>query len=381
MSQGTLQRVRFGMIGGGSGSAIGGVHRMALALDGRGELVAGALSSTPERARESAREIGLSAERSYDSWQELIAGESVREADDRVEAVSVVTPNHSHFEIARACLDVGFHVVLDKPMVCDSSEASRLAEAVASSGVSLTVTYNYSGYPLVREARHLVASGAIGAVRKVFVEYHQGWLANDLESSGHKQASWRTDPAQSGGAGALGDIGTHAEHLTRFVTGQAPSELCADVRTYVAGRRVDDDASVFLRYASGASGVLTCSQVCIGAENGLTLRVFGDAGSIAWQQESPEQLVFHDANGKRTVMTRGGDGLSRDAADATRTPPGHPEGFIEAFANIYRGAIERVRGIDSSLSRFAPTVEDGAVGVRFVEKCLSSNGSWVSLSD
>jgi predicted dehydrogenase len=369
------------MIGGGSGSGIGGVHRMALALDGRGELVAGALSSTPERSQGSAREIGLSTERSYDSWQKLIAGESALEAGDRVEAVSVVTPNHSHFEIARACLDAGFHVVLDKPMVCDSSEASRLAAAVASSGVSLTVTYNYSGYPLIREARHLVASGAIGAVRKVIVEYHQGWLASDLESSGHKQASWRTDPAKSGGAGALGDIGTHAEHLARFVTGQAPSELCADVRTYVGGRRVDDDASVFLRYASGASGVLTCSQVCIGSDNGLTLRVFGDAGSIAWQQESSEQLVFHDSCGKRTVMTRGGDRLSRDAADSTRTPPGHPEGFIEAFANIYRGAIERVRGIDSSLSRLAPTVEDGAAGVRFVEKCLSSKGSWVSFSD
>ena len=255
------RKVRFGMVGGGRGAFIGPVHRIALALDGQGELIAGALSSTPERALSSAQAIGLHPDRSYESWQNMLTVESAREPADRIDAVSIVTPNNTHREIACAFLDAGFHVVLDKPMVCDAREAEQLRESVALSKATLTVTYNYSGYPLVREARSIVSSGALGAIRKMFVRYHQGWLSNDIESSGHKQASWRTNPETTGGAGALGDIGTHAEHLVHFITGLEPSELCADVRTFVSGRCVDDDASVLLRYPNGR---LWCADVFTG---------------------------------------------------------------------------------------------------------------------
>jgi predicted dehydrogenase len=372
--------VRFGMVGGGQDAFIGAVHRMAMALDARGVLVAGALSSTPERAIASARGLGLASDRSYASWRDMLERESRRDASERIEAMSIVTPNHTHFEIACACLEAGFHVVLDKPMVCTTDEARRLVDIAEASDASLTVTYNYSGYPLVREAREIVRAGALGSIRKIDVRYLQGWLSSDLESSGQKQASWRTDPERSGGAGALGDIGTHAEHLARFITGLTPSELCAEVRTFVPGRRVDDDASVLLRYADGASGVLTCSQVCFGEENGLALRVYGDRGALTWRQEDPNRLEYRDADGVLRVLTRGADGLSDSAALSTRIPPGHPEGFVEAFANIYRGAIDRVRSTDSVLARLAPDVHDGAFGVRFVEACLSSGGEWVSLA-
>lgn len=376
----TPRRVRFGMVGGGQGAFIGPVHRTALALDGQGELVAGALSSTPERALASAQEIGLAHDRSYGSWQDMLDAEADRNPDDRINAVSIVTPNNTHREIACAFLDAGFHIVLDKPMVCDAREAEQLRRSAASSEATLTVTYNYSGYPLVREAKSIVASGELGAIRKVFVRYHQGWLSHDLEASGHKQASWRTDPGATGGVGALGDIGTHAEHLARFITGLEPSELCADVRTCVPGRRVDDDASVLLRYPTGASGVLTCSQVCFGEENGLAIRIFGEKGSLSWAQEQPNRLQHRDQTGELRIITRGPGHLSLEARASTRTPPGHPEGFLEAFANIYLGAIDRVRKVNSIHATLAPTVEDGALGVAFVEACLASQGEWVSLS-
>ncbi len=374
------RKVRFGMVGGGRGAFIGPVHRIALALDGQGELIAGALSSTPERALSSAQAIGLHPDRSYESWQNMLTVESAREPADRIDAVSIVTPNNTHREIACAFLDAGFHVVLDKPMVCDAREAEQLRESVALSKATLTVTYNYSGYPLVREARSIVSSGALGAIRKMFVRYHQGWLSNDIESSGHKQASWRTNPETTGGAGALGDIGTHAEHLVHFITGLEPSELCADVRTFVSGRCVDDDASVLLRYPNGASGVLTCSQVCFGEENGLTIQIYGERGSLSWAQEEPNRLLHRDEIGVLRVITRGHDHLSPEAQASTRTPPGHPEGFLEAFANIYLGVIDRVRAVNSAHARLAPGVDDGARGVAFVEACLASNGQWVSLA-
>jgi predicted dehydrogenase len=250
------------------------------------------------------------------------------------------------------------------------------------SRASLTVTYNYSGYPMVREARERIANGELGTVRKIFVEYHQGWLATDIESGGQKQASWRTDPAKTGGAGALGDIGTHAEQLAAFVTGQRPEAVCADVKTFVEGRRVDDDASVLLRYASGASGVLTCSQVCWGEENGLSIRVYGERGLLAWRQEQPNELRMRDSDGALRVLTRGSASLGGNAGASTRTPSGHPEGFIEAFANIYRGAADRVRGDDSVHSTLAPGVDDGLHGVHFVERVLESSragGVWTTL--
>ncbi|GAB4551794.1 MAG: Gfo/Idh/MocA family oxidoreductase [Phycisphaerales bacterium] len=371
--------VRFGMVGGGQDAFIGAIHRMALALDGRGTLVAGALSSTPDRAIDSARALNLAPERSYPTWRAMLEAEAQRPRDERIDAVSIVTPNHTHFEIASACLSAGFHVVLDKPMVCNANEAEQLIKAAERSSATLTVTYNYSGYPLVREARAIVEQGTLGAIRKVFVRYHQGWLSSDLESSGQKQAAWRTDPAKSGGAGALGDIGTHAEHLARFITGMTPHELCADVNAYVNGRRVDDDAGVLLRYPTGATGVLTCSQVCFGEENGLSIQIYGEHGALAWHQEKPNRLELRDTSGRLRIVTRGEPGLSEGAAASTRTPTGHPEGFIEAFANIYRGAIDRVRAHESVHASLAPDVYDGAAGIRFVEACLATKGAWVSL--
>lgn len=373
------RKIRFGMVGGGSGAFIGAVHRHAIALDGRGVLVAGALSSTPERALASGREIGLEPDRTYPDWRSMLKAESARDPDDRIDAVSVVTPNDTHFEIASAALAAGFHVVVDKPMVCSMDEAGALAEAVRASGRVLAVTYNYSGYPMVREAASLVRSGELGRVRKVFVEYHQGWLATPLEQTGMKQAQWRTDPARSGGGGSLGDIGTHAMHLIGFVTGLEPEAMCAEVRTFVEGRRVDDDAAVLLRFAGGAGGTLTCSQVAFGEENGLTLRVYGERGAIAWRQESPNELVVRTDQGQR-VVTRGSAGVSEAAAAATRLPAGHPEAFLEAFANVYVGAMDQMLGRSTPQAALVPDVEAGAEGVRFVARVLASaagGGVWV----
>ncbi|MEM8757941.1 MAG: Gfo/Idh/MocA family oxidoreductase [Planctomycetota bacterium] len=369
--------VRFGMIGGGSGAFIGAVHRTAMRLDGEAALVAGALSSTPERAIASANELGIP--RGYGDWRAMLDAEAALPQTERIEAVSIVTPNDTHAEPAIAALKAGFHVVLDKPMAADSDECRAIAAAADHAGLSVTITYNYSGYPIVRHARSMIDGGALGTVRRVDARYVQGWLANDLEASGQKQAAWRTDPERSGGAGAIGDIGTHAYQLAEFVSGQRPSELCADVHTHAPGRRVDDDASVLLRYDSGASGTLTASQICIGEENGLSLRVYGSNASLSWHQESPNELRVFSNDGSRRTLTRGDTSLATGAQIATRLPPGHPEGFHEAFANIYRGAADRVRGVDSEHASLAPDHRDGAAGVAFIEACLASNSNWVTL--
>ncbi|MEL6798103.1 MAG: Gfo/Idh/MocA family oxidoreductase [Planctomycetota bacterium] len=364
------------MIGGGTGAFIGAVHRTAMRLDaGLTSLDAGALSSDPRRALASAEHLGIP--RAYGSAKEMLETEAELPADQRIEAVSIVTPNHTHAEFAVACLDAGFHVVLDKPMATSIAECDTITKAVQRSRKTVTVTYNYSGYPLIREAQSLVASGTLGTIRRVQVEYIQGWLATDLESAGNKQAGWRTDPRLAG-AGALGDIGTHAEHLVAFVTGMRPTKLFADVATHIPGRRVDDDNTILFKYDTGARGALTVSQICIGEENGLSLRVYGDKASILWHQESPNTLELRMLEGDRRIITRGA-ASSYGASDATRIPPGHPEGFHEAFANIYRGAVERIRGLESTLEALAPTESDGAHGVAFVEACLASKGNWVSL--
>lgn len=368
-----MNPVRFGMIGGGEGAFIGAVHRTAMRLDGLGVLVAGAMSSDAARALASAQTLGVA--RGYASAEAMLEAEAALPEGERMEAVSIVTPNVTHARLAVASLDAGFHVVLDKPMAMTSAECREVMLAAGRAGRTVTVTYNYSGYPLVREARVLVASGAIGAVRRVQVEYVQGWLATNLEATGHKQAAWRADPARAG-AGALGDIGTHAEDLASFVIGERPTELLADVSSFVAGRRVDDDAGVLLRYASGARGSLTASQVCIGEENGLSLRVYGSKGALTWRQEQPNALELRTISGERKTITRG-TAKSEAAKQSTRTPPGHPEGFHEAFANVYRGAIDRIRGEDTMHSWLAPTAADGAHGVAFVEACLASKGEWV----
>lgn len=380
----TPQRpLTFGMIGGGQGAFIGAVHRTAAIMDGQARFVAGALSSTPERAIASGRQLGLPDERNYPTWQAMLEGELKRPAGERIDFVSIVTPNHAHFEPARAFAQAGFHVVLDKPMVLNSREADELVRTVEESGVVFAVTYNYTGYPMVKRAAELVRSGAIGQVRKVFVEYHQGWLSTPLESTGQKQADWRTDPARAG-AGAVGDIGSHAENLVSTITGLRIAELCADATTFVPGRKIDDDAAVLLRFEGGAKGVLTCSQVCVGEENNLSIRVYGTDGALSWRQENPNELWHTPAGGPKRLITRAGPDSGDAAARATRIPPGHPEGFFEAFANIYRGVIEairarRARATPTGLATEFPTVHDGARGVRFIEAVLKSShagGAW-----
>lgn len=381
-----MEPIRYGMVGGGAGAFIGAVHRMALALDGTGTLVCGALSSDADRARASGIELGLDADRAYPSWEAMLDGELARPEDERAELIVIVTPNDSHFAIAQAFVDAGFHVVVDKPMVVSSEQAAALVAAVERAGVVCAVSYNYSGYPLVRAARELVASGELGAIRKVFVQYHQGWLATDLAADaaagGHKQAAWRADPARAGLGGAIADIGTHAEHLVRFVTGLALESVCADLTSFVPGRVLDDDASVLMRFVGGARGVLTASQVCVGEENGLSLRVHGEAGSLWWQQETPNRLEVVRSSGVREIITRDGAHAGALAAAATRLPTGHPEGFIEAFANLYRevGSAIRAHRTGRSIETLCPDVHDGAAGVAFIERVVASaraGGVWV----
>ncbi len=380
--------MNYAMIGGGKDSFIGAVHRKACALDGRARLVAGAFSSTPERSMESAREIGVPEDRAYGSWQELLSAEADREKHGRVDFVSIVTPNHLHFEPAKAALEAGFHVVCDKPFTVHPGQAEELIALADTHNLVCAVTYNYTGFPMVRHAAELVRTGQLGTIRKVFVEYHQGWLATPLESTGMKQAAWRTDPAKAGLGGSLGDIGTHAENLVSFVTGLEIESLCADLTSFVPGRELDDDASVLLRFAdSMAKGVLTCSQVCVGEGNELSLRVYGDQAGLTWNLHDPDTLTVAPLEGDPVTLTRGGESLSDRAKAATRLPPGHPEGFIEAFANIYLGAIEaidakRAGRAPKGLGAEIPTAADGLRGVRFVETCVASarEGSrWVEV--
>jgi predicted dehydrogenase len=378
----------FGMIGGGRDAFIGAVHRIAAQLDSQARFVAGALSSTPDKAIASGKDLGLASDRNYATWRDMLAGELKRPAGDRIDFVSIVTPNHVHYDPAKAFAEAGFHVVLDKPMVMNESQAADLVRTAARHDVVFAVTYNYTGYPMVKKAADLVRTGKLGAIRKVFVEYHQGWLATRLEASGQKQADWRTDPARAG-AGAVGDIGSHAENLVSTITGLHIQSLCADVSTFVEGRSIDDDAAVLLRFkeahGQSARGVLTCSQVCVGEENALSIRVYGTEGALAWRQEHPNQLTYTPRGHPPLIYSRGGPEVGDHASHATRLPAGHPEGFYEAFANVYRGAIEAIRAKRESRDPAAgslnfPTVEDGARGVRFIERVIESGrlgGTWV----
>jgi predicted dehydrogenase len=382
MTQAAPRKLRCAMVGGGQGAFIGSVHRKAMALDGQIELVAGALSSTPEKARASGRELGLADSRNHGDWKALLADELRRDPADRIDFVSVVAPNHIHFPVAKAFVEAGFHVVCDKPLVHTSAQADELVRAVRERGTVFGVTYNYTGYPMVREAREMVRGGELGAIRKVVVEYNQGWLATALEAGGNKQAAWRADPAQSGGAGAIGDIGSHAENLLCTVTGLRVESLCADLNAFVAGRSVDDDANVLLRLSGGARGVLVASQVNTGVENGFRMRVSGTKGTLEWWQEQPSRLLHSPLDGPPRVLTRGSPWLCRAAQLASRIPPGHPEGFIEAFANVYLGVAQAIRAhatgapADPDEADF-PHVEVGARGVRFIEAVLASASSEV----
>lgn len=382
------RRLRYAMVGGGRDAFIGAVHRHAMALDGHYELVAGALSASPEKARASGRDLHLADARNHAAWQALLEDELKRPADERIDLVSIVTPNHVHYEVARAFVDAGFHVVCDKPLVHTSAQADDLVARVAQRGTLFAVTYNYTGYPMVRQAREMVRAGAIGAVRKVIVEYHQGWLATQLEAGANKQAGWRTDPARSGLAGAIGDIGSHAEHLALTVTGLEIESLCAELTSFVPGRRLDDDGNLLLRFANGARGVLIASQIEVGNENDIRLRVFGERGMLDWRQEEPNHLVHAPIDGPRMILTRNSPWLSEPARRACRLPAGHPEAFIEAFANLYVGVAADIRsrlahGVPASAEDADyPRIEDGARGVRFIEKTVESAASaqkWTSM--
>ena len=371
------------MAGGGPGAFIGDVHRRAALLDGGVELVAGAFSSDARRSREKGRELLLDPARVYGSLDEMIERERRLPVGERVDFVSVVTPNHLHFPMAAALLEAGVHVVCDKPMTFDAAEARRLQGVVERSGLVFAVTHNYTGYPMVKLARDLVRGGELGRLRKVVVEYPQGWLATPLERTGVKQAEWRTDPARSGAAGCIGDLGTHAENLAEYVTGRRITELAADLTTFVDGRRLDDDGAVLVRFEGGARGVLFASQVSVGEENGLALRVYGARRGLRWRQETPNTLQVTALDGPEETWSRGHAhvaGKSPAAARATRLPAGHPEGFCEAFANVYANVCDtiraRIRGVEPDpLALDFPTVDDGLRGMLFVEAVVASAAS------
>jgi predicted dehydrogenase len=372
-----------GMVGGGPGAFIGDVHRRAACLDGDVQLVAGAFSASPAKSRRKGRELGLHHARCYRSYDEMVERELALPPAERIDFVSIVTPNHMHFPVARAFLAAGFHVVCDKPMTLDVPEARRLKTLVAKSRRVFALTHNYTGYPMVKLARDLVRQRALGPLRKIVVQYPQGWLATRLEQTGHKQAGWRTDPKQSGAAGCIGDIGTHAENLAEYITGLRIIELSADLTTFVRGRRLDDDGSVMLRFQRGVRGLLFASQVSVGEENGLAISVYGEDKGLEWRQENPNVLRVKSQNGPLEVWSRGNSYVaerSPAAARATRLPAGHPEAFLEAFANVYRNAADTIRARNTRtradpLALDFPTADDGLRGMLFIEAVVRSSRS------
>jgi len=374
-----MKPIRLGMVGGGDGASIGGVHRIASRIDGRFRLVAGALSSTPEKALASGAALGLDPARTYPDFTAM----AIREArlKDGIEAVAIVTPNHVHYPAAREFLRRGIHVICDKPLTSTVADAEKLVKAVAQSDALFVLTHNYTGYPLVRQARQMIAEGRLGRIRVVQVEYAQDWLGRADDG---KRASWRTDPARSGIGGSTGDIGTHAFNLAEFVTGLALESLSADLQAFVSGRGLDDNAHVLLRFEGGARGMLWCSQVAPGHENGLRLRVYGDKAGLEWAQETPNQLWFSELGQPRQLLTRGGAGTTAEAARVVRVPAGHPEGYLEGFATIYREAADAIvahrAGTEPADGAIYPTVQDGLRGMRFVAACVRSSerdGAWV----
>ena len=375
--------LRLGMVGGGRGAFIGAVHRLCARLDGQYELVAGALSSDAKRARDSGADLRLSPDRVYTSFTAMAAAEAKR--SNGIEVVSIVTPNDSHHAIARVFLDHGIDVICDKPMTTTVEDALDLVRLVRRTGLVFGVTHNYTGYPMVRQAREMVAAGELGPIRVVQAEYVQDWLTTKVEETGHKQAGWRVDPARAGAGGSLGDIGTHAYNLACFVTGAYPCELAADLSRFVPGRRLDDNAHIMLRFENGARGMLWSSQVAPGNENGLRLRVYGERAGLEWSQEHPNQLRLAVVGQPPQVLSRGGPALGQAAAAATRIPAGHPEGYLEGFANLYRDLAEQIRARRAKCAPdpgalLVPTVEDGARGVKFIAAAVDSsarNGVWV----
>ncbi|MFC0218946.1 Gfo/Idh/MocA family protein [Pseudochelatococcus lubricantis] len=377
------RRLRLGMIGGGEGAYIGGIHRYAARLDNHYDLVAGAFDADAARGHRFAARNYIAPDRSYDDVHALVAGEKAR--PDPVDVVAICTPNHTHFPIAKALLEAGFHIICEKPMTTTLQDAIALHELAQATGLFVGVTYTYSGYPAIHHARSLVAAGEIGAVRVVQVEYPLEWMATGIELQGNAQAAWRTDPKKSGRGGAIGDIGTHAYHLAGFVTGLKVASLFADLATFVEGRALDDNAHVLLRYEGGARGLLWASQVAIGQSNSLRLRVYGEKGTLIWQQEHPNELLLTPLNGSPAVIKRGREDLAPDARARTRTPPGHPEGYIEAFANLYTGYADAIRARNAGSEAVGdrasiPTSADGLKGVAFVDAVVDSHlsGQWLT---
>ena len=381
------RKLRMGMVGGGQGAFIGGVHRIAATLDQQIEVVAGCFSRDPENTQTTGAELYLDPNRCYNSYAEMAAAEAARPDNERIDFVSIVTPNISHFEIAKTFLDAGFHVVCDKPMTYSLEEAEALVKLVEDSGLVFALTHNYTGHPLVRHARALFADGSMGHIRKVIVEYLQDFLMVPHEKLGQKQAAWRVDPAQSGIGGTMGDVGTHCVNLLEYVTGDPIVELCADKSTFLPDRVLDEDVNALLRFKGGGKGVLSISQVATGEENGLTLRVYAEQGAVKWAQENPNYLELYRYGEPRQTLTRGQGYLSEAAAAGARIPTGHPEGYLEAFATIYVGVVEAIRQhidgdpMETEAYDF-PTVYDGLRGMQFIYKAVESceNGStWVSM--
>lgn len=381
------RKLRMGMIGGGPGAFIGAVHRLAAQMDGLITLDAGAFSSSPDKSRETGASLFLDPARVYGSYQELIEREKALPETERIDIVSIVTPNHLHYDPARLALESGFDVVVDKPMTFDLREARELEALVKKTGRLLCLTHTYTGYPMVKEARALVAAGRLGRIRKIYVEYPQGWLSAPLEQEGNKQAAWRTDPSKSGIAGCMGDIGTHAANLAEYVSGLEITSLCADIRTVVPGRALDDDGAVLLRFGGEASGVLMASQIATGEENCIKIRVYGENGGLEWKQDDANSLVLKWPDRPVEILRTGGPGLSAVSQHNTRTPAGHPEGYLEAFANLYRNFALCVRARKDGTEpepawRDFPDASEGVRGMLFIEKVIASGKStdkWIDL--
>ncbi len=377
-----------GMVGGGQGAFIGAVHRIAAAIDQQIELVCGAFSSEAARSRASGRELFLPDERCYADYTEMMSAEAALPTGERMDFVAIVTPNHVHFPVAKAALEAGFNVLSDKPATIRKAEAETLARLVETTGLKYGLTHNYTGYPMVKQARELVGSGQLGRIRKVVVEYPQGWLSTPIEREGQKQASWRTDPDRSGAVGCMGDIGTHAENLAGYITGLRIKELAADLTSFVDGRLLDDDGNVLLRFEGGAKGILHASQISAGEENALNIRVYGEKGGLEWHQMEPNTLVVRQLDAPAQIYRTGNDYLCEAAAAHTRTPFGHPEGYLEAFANIYRNfaahlAAELSGEPAPAFATDYPTIEDGVRGMAFIEAVVTSasnNAAWTPLS-
>jgi len=380
MAENGSRKIRLGMVGGGTGAFIGYVHRIASRIDGDYELVAGALSANAARARESGQNLGLAPDRTYASYEEMAVKESAR--PDGIEAVSIVTPNHMHYGPARAFLEAGIHVICDKPLTSSLDDARALAKVKPKKGAKFLLTHNYTGYPLIRQAREMVKSGVLGKIRVVQAEYPQDWLTNAVSS---KQADWRTDPKRSGAGGAIGDIGTHAYNLARFVTGLKTEAVSADLTSFVKGRKLDDNVHIMLRFQGGARGMLWASQVAVGCENGLQLRVYGEKAGIEWRQDNPNYMWFTEFGKPKQLLTRGGS-ISGDVSPTmnVRIPSGHPEGYLEAFGTLYSQFAEIIRGNGKAYAGVLPTLADGVEGMEFIVASVKSSkegGGWVKLSD